>query len=216
LGLTAGPAVPAFTLLVLGSVWWTFALYHGVVCLLLPLTHALLVRRVGFREHLRDIGLVPLRLHPGSLFGLALALATVAGLSLGRAVLLTSRIDLVLASWQAPPERIPLLLTCMLAGNGAAEELYWRGWLHRRLEHWPRRAAAIALAAAAYASYHAVTIGAFVADPLLIVALLAVVFGAGLFFGWLRERWSSVWPPLLAHTGATAGYVLAYWHMLTR
>ena len=102
------------------------------------------------------------------------------------------------------------MLVFMVLGNGACEELFWRGWVHRRMESWPRRGAALALAASAYTSYHLVTVASFTASGAVVLLFVAAIFGVGLFFGWLRERYQTVWPSLLAHTGATAGYMAVY------
>jgi len=208
--LLFGSAVPLFSLLVLRSVWWTFALYHGFVCVLFPLFHSLVLLRNDLRGYLSDVALVPVKLRLGLVLGLTLGAASVAGLGVGREVLLTDRIDKIITAWGVDPASVPAMLVIMLLGNGAAEELFWRGWLHRRLETWTQRPLAVAVAGAAYASYHVATIGSFIGNPLAVGLLLGVVFGAGVFFGWLRERSASVWPPLLAHSGATAGYLLAY------
>jgi membrane protease YdiL (CAAX protease family) len=98
----------------------------------------------------------------------------------------------------------------MVLFNGIAEELFWRGYIHRRLEGFQARRVAIGTAALFYASYHALTIAllfrSFVVGPLFLV----VVFAAGCFWGWLRERYGNVWPAMLSHAGATAGYMIVY------
>ena len=234
------PLVPVFTLLVLGSVWWTFALYHLGACVLLPLGHSLLWRRLGWREHLSRVGLRvagttphshaaplpkaafkavqaanPEAVGPGIRLGLVLALllggGTVAAFVLWHEPFLAGQdIPAILDHWGVSPPRAALMLVFMVVGNGACEELFWRGWLHHRMADWPRRGAALAITAAAYSSYHVVTVVAFTASWAVVALFLATIFGAGLFFGWLRERFGTVWPSLLAHTGATAGYMAVY------
>jgi membrane protease YdiL (CAAX protease family) len=205
------------TLLVLHSVWWTFALYHLGVCVLLPFLHTVLWSRQRFGSHLETVGLAAPRdrLRRGLAWGIGLGLflgvGTVGAFSLWHEPFLAGRdIPAILESWGVDPARAPLMLAFMVLGNGACEELYWRGWLHRRLAAWPRRGAALAITAAAYTSYHGVTVAAFTASPAVVALFMASIFGAGLFFGWLRERFGTVWPPLLAHTGATAGYMAVY------
>jgi membrane protease YdiL (CAAX protease family) len=147
----------------------------------------------------------------GLALGLGLGLGTLAVFALGHARLLAGRdIPAILEGWGVAGRGVPLMLAFMVLGNGACEELFWRGWLHTRLARRPGRAATLAVTAAAYTSYHAITVGSFTASVPVMGLFLAAIFGAGLFFGWLRERWGSVWPPLLAHTGATAGYMVVY------
>lgn len=211
------PAVPVFSLLVLRSVWWTFALYHLGACLALPLVHSLLVRRVGFRRHLALVGLRAggRGLRPGIVVGAALGLVlgggTVAVFAFGHDAFLAGRdIDAALAAWGITPKTAPLMLAFMILGNGASEELFWRGWLQTRLRAGHRAALTLPVGAAAYASYHLVTVTSFAPGPAVVLLFMTGIYGAGVFFGWLRERFGTVWPPLLAHTGATAGYMAVY------
>ena len=44
---------------------------------------------------------------------------------------------------------------------------------------------------------------------------LVTIFAAGCFWGWLREKYGTVWPALLGHAGATAGYMIVYWTRFT-
>jgi membrane protease YdiL (CAAX protease family) len=129
----------------------------------------------------------------------------------GDVFLAGNKIKEVLASWNVTPVQYPLMMAFMILGNGAAEELFWRGYIHRRLELVPQRGLAIGLTALAYTSYHVVTLGSFLAEIWLIVFCTVSVFVAGLFWGWLRERYGNVWPALLGHVGATAGYMVVFW-----
>jgi hypothetical protein len=73
---------------------------------------------------------------------------------------------------------------------------------------------AIGLTALFYASYHILTIGWFVSDGRIIALFMFAVVAAGLLWGWLREHCGTVWPALLGHVGATAGYMVVYWRWI--
>ncbi len=211
------PLIPVVTLLGLHSIWWTFALYHLGACVVLPLVHSMVVRKLTLREHLELVGLVRPghRLGPGIRWGLALGgllgLGTLAAFALGHQAWLGGRdIPAILEGWGVAPDRAMLMLAFMVLGNGACEELYWRGWLHTRMAARRGRGSPLAAIAAAYTSYHAVTVGSFTGSLAVALLFLAAIFGAGLLFGVLRERFGTVWAPLLVHTGATAGYMAVY------
>lgn len=218
----AAPLSVAATLLLARNVWLTFAVYHLGICLLAP--YAIHLARGGgpLRAHLADIGLL---LPPGQRLGGGVAAGLLCGLAMGGAVYaffhlggdaLLRRADpaATLAGWGAGPSRLPLLTALMLPGNALAEELFWRGWVHRRLERRPRRPAAIAGAAAIYTLYHTVTLASLTRDAAATAALSAAVFAAGCAWGWLRERHGHVWPALLGHSGATIAYMAVLWEML--
>lgn len=69
----------------------------------------------------------------------------------------------------------------------------------------------IFLIALCYASYHAVTVALLVRVVWVTVLFTLVVLATGCFWGWLRERYGTVWPAVLSHGGATAGYMIVCW-----
>jgi|GEM_PF-1087525 len=210
---------------VLRSVWWTFALYQGVICLIAPAIESRINGR-GWREHAILLGLVeraeagtPRRgqrsrqlLYAGAL-GLVTALVTGAFLVLTRDPFLDpDRLDATLMGWGVSSNRIPAMLAVMGVLDAAAEELFWRGYIPGRVA-WarPDKARSIVLTvllpAVLYASYHAVTIGHLVGKGAGAIIMTGGVLGAGVFWGWLRRRTGSVWPPLLSHAGAVLAYL---------
>ncbi len=206
--LAGPPLVVAATLLGLHSVWATFLAYHLGICLLLPW----LIERGNWP---RAVGLTGGRTRAGAIVGLVLGLIAGGGsylaLTLGADLFLANeRVIATLSDWGADPAQAGALMLVMLALNGVAEELWWRGWVHGRLAGWPRRRA-IGLTALAYASYHGVTVAALFGSVALVPVLTAVVWGAGVLWGWLRDRYGCVWPALLSHVGATIGYMAVYW-----
>jgi membrane protease YdiL (CAAX protease family) len=107
------------------------------------------------------------------------------------------------------PRDVSLVFWFMALVNGPAEELYWRGFVHTELADDPGRLRILVLTAACYAAYHGVTVFLLLSSWLWSGAILALIWSAGLFWGRLRETTGSVWPPLLAHTGAAAAYMIA-------
>lgn len=212
--IAAAPLAVVVTLLLARSVWLTFIVYHLGICLATPAWLAA-QRGVGALAHLRDIGVLPPtggRVGPGLCAGLVCALmmggTVLATFALaGSALLRSADLAGTLASWGVTPGRLPALFAVMLLGNALAEELFWRGWVHRRLSGWPRRGAAIATAAAAYTSYHAVTVALLTNGAAVTALFTLAVFGAGCVWGALRERHGHVWPAVLGHAGAVGAYM---------
>jgi len=203
---------------VLRSVWWTFVLYQGVICLIAPALDSRVHGR-GWHEHAVLLGLLrapdgpPRRLPFATVLGLLTALVTGGFLAITRnAFLDPNRLETTLSGWGASPQRIPAMLAIMAVIDATAEELFWRGYIPGRVARArPGQARSIALAvvlpAILYASYHAVTIGHLVGGTFGVVILTGGVLAAGVFWGWLRRRTGSVWPPLLSHAGAVLAYL---------
>jgi membrane protease YdiL (CAAX protease family) len=228
----AAPLAVLFGLAYLGSVWWTFAAYHAGVCLVAPLIESRLSGR-GWRAHAVMLGLMvgpgivddsqgrggsPRWFRRGIFLGLVTALATGAFLLLtGERFLDEQRLRATFAEWGTPPEQVLPVLAVVALVNAPAEELFWRGYFPGRVAMArparPSLALTIVLPAVLYTSYHAATIGRLVGRPVGVAAMVAGVAGAGLLWGWLRQRTGSVWMPLLSHSGAVLAYLLVYFRV---
>ncbi len=207
------------TLAVLRRIDLTLALYHLGICLLLPLCDSLWGRHLPLSGHLRLIGLAGPGAGAGIAVGLVMLLlfggATYGALSLARGWLLDGpRIAAALAEWGVPPESMRRLSLLLVAGNGAAEELFWRGWVQGRLRATAGPGLAIGLTTALFTVYHVYTLERLVGGGAALGLSVLAVALASVTWGWLRELTGSVWPPLLAHSAATAAYLGGYWRWL--
>lgn len=214
--LLAGPPVSVvLTLYLLESVPAAFLVYHVGWCLVVPAVLSVGVHDRPVPAHRAALGLRygdrPPVLGAGALVGLAMFLGIlVPFLFIGD--LLLGGVDLggQLAAWGVPSGGTAALFVYMLVFNSGAEELYWRGYVHERLASWDDRWAAIVLVTAAFTSYHFYTT-LRLAESLPVAGLLTVgVFLGGITWAILRERYDSVYPAILAHVGATAGYMTVY------
>ncbi len=213
----AAPLLVSGGLIGLRSVTAVVVGYHLCLCLLVP---ALLARREGlsWRDHAQRLGLVPggdrsgRRIELGLAFGGALALAAPLSYLLAPGLYPTGdRLREALLDWGADPGRPALLFGWLLLLNGPAEELFWRGYLQPRLWRGPRSGVALIVL---FASYHVLTVGRLASGAAAAAAMLAGVLLAACFWTWSRRRWESIWPALLSHTGASAGWLAVGWHLL--
>jgi membrane protease YdiL (CAAX protease family) len=213
----------------LRSVWWTFAVYHAGVCLVVPFVESKLAGR-SWRGHMVMLGLIDPKAadgpdsHDGSWQWLrqAVGLGLVTALVTGGFLVLTrnhflegERLQATVAGWGVSPGQVIPMLAVMAFLNAPAEELFWRGYFPGRVaaarpSRRPAPALTIVLPAFLYASYHAVTIGRLVGEPGGVVAMVSGVVAAGLLWGWLRQRTGSVWMPMLSHTGAVLAYLAVH------
>jgi membrane protease YdiL (CAAX protease family) len=207
----------------LRSVWWTFAMYQVTICLVAPAIESWLTGR-SWRQHATLLGLSnasddrPRSHHwkPAIILGLVTALVTGGFLVLTRARFLDpERLESTVAGWGVPPEQILMMLAVMAVLNAAAEELFWRGYFPGRMMETrpgspPPIALTVILPALLYASYHVATIIHLVGDISGVVIMTGGVLAAGLFWGWLRQRTRSVWPPLLSHGGGVLAYLAVH------
>jgi membrane protease YdiL (CAAX protease family) len=211
--LLGAPAVVVVTLLAGGSVFAVFGAYHLGFCLILTSAYNLLGRHFSLAKHLEYLGLTGPGSARGLVLGLGLGIVLAGGTLLvfrffGEVFLADHNVPEVLGQWGVGPDKMPLLFWFMILINGPAEELYWRGFVHREMSDRQPRSQAILLIAACYASYHGVTVFLLVGDLKIALLFLAAIFAAGCGWGWLREKTGSVWPALLGHSGAAAAYMI--------
>ncbi|HEU4366923.1 MAG TPA: CPBP family intramembrane glutamic endopeptidase [Methylomirabilota bacterium] len=149
-----------------------------------------------------------LRLRPGWETGPALAVMTLGLLALGQALDslvtvagLADRGSLVLIRQVLHGTRGPDLFAAVLVlgvGAGAAEELFFRGYMQSRLrEHWSAPAAVVATSAA-FAALHL--------DASAVHTLLA--FALGLYLGFVAELSGSTLPAVVCHVVNNVVYTL--------
>lgn len=204
----AGPLLVVFGLMVLRSAPFVFVAYHLVLCLVVPW----LMSRVAGRPiaaHLAGLGLNRRGVQSGVVLALAFAVVPPLAYQVQPGMFPdTAQLQAALADWGLARSAPGWFLFFMAVVNGPAEELFWRGWL---LNDGGRGRATgrgtRLLLAILFTSYHAATVGHLAPTITAAALMLLGVFAAAAFWTWARFRWQSVWPPLLAHTGATCGYL---------
>lgn len=213
--MVLAPASVILALVVFQDVLVAFAVYHVGVCLLAPLVYEKGIQEATWAEVARSFGLTRLTDRRAWLAGTGVGVLMFFGmlvpyLVVGRASITPGDVQAVLASWQVGPGDTALLFVYMLVVNSGAEELFWRGYIHDRLAGWSNRWGALVLASGAFASYHWFTVWALTDQALVASVAVVGVFVGGLIWAWLRERYGTVLPALLAHGGATLGYMTVY------
>ncbi len=212
--LVVTPLVVVATLAWTENVLTTFVVYHVVLCLVAPAIDSLVFQDRSVAEHLAYIGLRPGAdgsLTAGVGLGLLMFVGAVAPFLVAGDVLL-GQADLAatVADWGLSPDAKIGLFLYMLVFNTAAEELFWRGHLHQRMAGWERRELAVGAVAVAFASYHLYTTYNLTESLRVASVLTLGIFFAALLWAVLREHYDTAFPAILAHLGATAGYMTIY------
>ena len=200
----AGPLTVLLGLKVFHSAPLVFVSYHVLLCLGVPAAFSF-VGGWNSAAHAQALGLERRGLQTGLALALLSALLPPALFAVAPSLFPdAARLRTVLADWDLSAAAPGGFLFFLALVNGPAEELFWRGWLLRAPTPGRRTRALMALL---FTSYHAETIGRLAPTAGAAAVMLAGVLGAALFWTWTRQRWGSVWPALLSHTGATCGYL---------
>ena len=207
-----GPLAVAIGLLVLKNAFLTFLLFHGLVCLGIPIIDLVVLKRLkptGVRE---SLGLVHHRdsLRVGVYSGIAFLVAIVVFFYiLQDSLIREAEIQLLLHSWEIQKEHVFVLLVLMILANSMLEEIYWRGYILGRLQTHLKTAPAVILSSLFYASYHLITTANLFSMQVGIL-FTSVIFCAGVFWGMIRARSGSLYGSIASHLLADAAVMIIY------
>ena len=207
------PAVAVYVgLILLHSIFATYILFYGVVCLAVPLLDRVVFHRQTLKEFFRFIGLKNKgkSLLPGLLIGSTFLMAIyLFFITLSRQLIDPLSMTDTLNRWNVDSGNLFVFLFIMIVGNSILEEVYWRGYVFSRLINLTRPWNTVLLTALFYTSYHLITtITLFsLAHGLL---LSSVIFLAGVFWAYLRIRYESIIPAVISHLLADLGLMLIY------
>ena len=186
----------------------TFFSFHLLVCLGIPLAH-------GWREgkllaHWKSAWG---RYDPqGARYGIALGGILMVGITAGAWLLIqeegrTEYIRAILQHWGLTGGWVWLFCLYLVIVNSLLEELMWRGFVLQRLLLVANRPAAILLSGFFYSLYHLV-IGSVLFGPMWGLIITLLVFGTGVFWGWMKGLFPGVYPTWFSHLLADTGIAL--------
>lgn len=198
--MALAPGAVALGLFVFRSVAVTFALFHGCVCLMLPMLH-MVFRREKPGTFFRSLGLVstPGGVLPALLWGMASFAAVFAFFSVLRGHIWDApEVSHTLSMWGIQRIHPILFVSMMVVGNGFLEEFFWRGYALRRLMEQVSPRSALVLSSLFCASYHVMTTGALFSLSYAVVSVASIFF-AGLVWGGIRMKTGSLLLPVVTH-----------------
>ena len=199
-------------LFVLKSALLTFILFYGFVCLLVPLVDLVIIQKKGGKDFLTFLGFKK--------FGKSFFPALIAGLIFGALIvaffiLLQDYVidfaaaQAALAEWKINNRYLILLLFTMIIANSIFEEIYWRGYIFAKLSHKVKPLGVVFITSLFYASYHLITTARLFSFSYAILLTFAV-FLAGLFWGFTRNKFDSIFFPIISHLLADLGIMAVY------
>ena len=209
--MTIAPAAVAAGLLLLKSAGLTFALFHGGVCLLVPLSDMFIHRR-PHGQFLRSCGFIinPRERLSSVLWGLAaFALVFLFFMLFHHSIWDSAHISRVISLWGVHLINPFSFVAMMVLGNAFLEEFFWRGYIIGKLSKLASNRAVILLSAAFYASYHTITTGVLFSLPYALISSVSV-FAAGIIWGSIRLRTGSLLFPVVTHLFVDLAVMAAY------
>lgn len=206
------PASIVFGLVVQQSMTLTFLLFYGGVCLAIPIVDLRWIRMQPFQKILPILGFHNFKKSILCAFALGSFFLVIIILFfhfLQYQILHIEEIRATLAGWNYNRDCVAILLFLMIFANSILEELYWRGYIFSRFREKTNPKSVILLTALFYTSYHLITTFNLFS---WVVGLIfsAVIFGVGLLWGYLRQKYDSIYIPMISHLMADLGIMLVY------
>ncbi len=155
-----GPLSVYIGLVVFHNAFITFLLFHGLVCLGIPVVDLYFIKKQKMPDIIKALALIKSAkaIKTGILSGLFFFCVIMAFFILFRdRILDPSGIRVLLKSWNIRQNQVYVLLFVMIIANAVLEELYWRGYIYQRMRSHFRVSAAVGLCSVFYASYHYIT-----------------------------------------------------------
>lgn len=201
-----GPAVMIFIgLQLMGNVVVTFFLFYSWLFAVPILDKAFPKDRLKMTKPALLIGI---------LSGLLFFVFIFGGLSwLHHYLLDVEELRLLLVDWGfIGPGEIALVLVLLIL-NPILEEVYWRGYMYEKLRRKRSALYTISLTSVFYTLYHVLSVIHIFEGGYALVAVIPV-FIAGLFWGYIREKTTSITAAIMGHFLADLGIMCVYWFIV--
>jgi membrane protease YdiL (CAAX protease family) len=199
-------------LIVFNNVALTFILFYGFICLIIPIIDLIIIQRKNIKDYFAFLGFKNIKetFLPSFIIGIFFYISIfVFFVLLQKYVLKIDQVQAILDNWNIDNKYIIPFLFTMIIANSVFEEIYWRGYIYKKLENIVSSTRVILLTSSFYASYHLITtINLF--SLLYGIIFTCVVFGIGLFWGYMRKKYDSIYFPIISHLLADLGIMLIY------
>jgi uncharacterized protein len=207
-----GPVAIFVGLILFKNVFITFLLFHGLVCLGIPFINLFVIKKLDFQALKKSIGFIKNvdAIKIGLLSGvISLITIILFFLLFKNSVININEITTLLSSWNIKKNHILLLLFIMIFANSVVEEIYWRGYIFSRMQNNFNALNTIIISSLFYASYHFITTANLFSIPIGVFFTI-IIYCAGLFWGWLKNKYESLYAPIISHFLADLAIMIIY------
>jgi membrane protease YdiL (CAAX protease family) len=207
-----GPLAIFIGLIVLKNAYWTFFLYHGLVCIGIPITDLWILKRAKPGEIKRILALScqEKAVKTGVGLGILFLTAIIAFFYIFKSQTIHIRqLQELMLGWKIKKDDVLFLLFVMIFANSVLEEIFWRGYIFNRFMKYLDARRVILITSLFYASYHFITTMNLFSRAIGILFTL-VIFMAGLFWGFLRHKFDSILTPIISHLMADLAIMIIY------
>lgn len=202
-------------LAVFDNVYMLFFSYYFVFGMIVPLADVTLFKKLPVRQLFSYIRIVPVPKKQGILAGFISGIIIFGIIYLfflfsKQYALDEQAIKGSIEEWGVTKDYIVFSILIMVIFNGAVEELFWRGYIHRRLESMKSRFLAIFINVFFFTAGHTYVIWSFTGDIFLFSIFMAGIAVGSITWSILREHYKNTLPAAISHMLATLGYISVF------
>ncbi|MDK1029210.1 MAG: type II CAAX endopeptidase family protein [Anaerolineae bacterium] len=207
-----GPLSIFIGLFIFTNAFITFLLFHGLVCVGIPIIDLYIIKKQNYSSIVKSLGLLSNKnstkagVYSGIIFFTVLILFFNI---FNENIIKVAEIQLLLNSWNIKKNHIYILLFVMIFANSVLEEIYWRGYIFKRLKTHFNIIYVIILSSLFYGSYHFLTTANIFSIQIGIIFTVAI-FLTGIFWGAIREIFGSLYTVIISHFFADLAIMTIY------
>ncbi len=194
------------------NIYLTFFMFHGIICLILPLIDLMIIKKYSIKKILDILGFNDFKktylkgIALGSLFFLIIYFSFS---FLNKYLINTDQINTLMTDWNFEKSNILFLMIIMIFANSILEEIFWRGYIFYNFKSYCNIKWAIVFTAFFYCLYHFITTYDLFSLIYGVVFTL-IIFLTGIIWGYLRNKYESIYIPMISHLMANLSIMLIY------
>lgn len=197
---------------VFNNIYFTFIMFHGIICIIIPLIDLSIIKKYSITKILNVLGFQNFRKTylPAILIGTSFLIIIYLFFTLlNKHIIDSNQINILMKEWNFDRKNLLLLLIIMIFGNSILEEIYWRGYIFYKFKLKTNIKNVVFLSALFYCSYHfIITYNLF--SLLYGIIFTLVIFFTGIFWGYIRYKFQTIYIPLISHLLADLSIMVIY------
>jgi uncharacterized protein len=202
-----------FGLIALKNMYFTFFLYHFIVCLAAPAAYYLLQNK-KISALISDAGINKTNLFSSILAGIISGIIFASIILLCFGIFRSRFIDAMavkalLESWKFRGNQLYFLIAYFIVFNSIVEELFWRGFLCAEFNKLLGITASSALVSFFFVQYHCLTIFMIFGAAAALI-FVPVLFLVSMFWCYTRYYFRNPYAAIISHLAADLGIMAVY------
>jgi len=199
-------------LIIFNNLYLTFFLFYGIICLAIPTIDFFLIKKYPVKKIKHLLGFLNFKksVFKGIFIGLVFFLIIYYFFALfSKHIVDNQKINILMKHWNFNKNHILLFLFIMIFANSILEEVYWRGYIFCKFKSKLNIKYVVLFTSLFYSSYHLITT-IYLFNYLYGILFTLAIFLVGIFWGYIRTKYNSIYLPIISHLFVDSGIMAVY------